>query len=86
MKHHDQGPRERSVGPKRELGCGCGAIAEQIGALTGPAIYGINIDKSQIDKALKTPVLQKDTFTATISTYLSSLPTTRLTQFTRFNL
>ena len=46
-----------------DLGCGCGAIAEHIGALTGSTMYGINIDKSQIEKAWKNPALQKDKFT-----------------------
>jgi sterol 24-C-methyltransferase len=46
-----------------DLGCGCGAIAEHIEALTGATIYGINIDRSQIEKAWGNPALQKDHFT-----------------------
>ncbi len=36
-----------------DLGCGCGAIAAHITALTGCIVYGINIDRSQIEKAWK---------------------------------
>jgi len=46
-----------------DLGCGCGAIAQHIGALTGATIYGINIDRSQIEKAWTNPALEKDNFT-----------------------
>lgn len=46
-----------------DLGCGCGAIAEHIEALTGAAVHGVNIDKSQIEKAWGNPLLQKDHFT-----------------------
>jgi sterol 24-C-methyltransferase len=45
-----------------DLGCGCGAIAEHIEALTGATVYGINIDKSQIEKAWGNPLLEKDHF------------------------
>ncbi len=38
-----------------DLGCGCGAIAEHIATLTGCTVYGINIDKSQIEKAWDNP-------------------------------
>jgi sterol 24-C-methyltransferase len=37
-----------------DLGCGCGAIAAHVAELTGGTVYGINIDKSQIEKAWKT--------------------------------
>ncbi|MCZ7536850.1 MAG: class I SAM-dependent methyltransferase [Acidimicrobiia bacterium] len=46
-----------------DLGCGCGAIAEHIAELTGSTLYGINIDKSQIDKAWENPNLVKPNFT-----------------------
>ncbi len=46
-----------------DLGCGCGAIAEHIAELTGASLYGINIDKSQIEKAWENPDLQKNNFT-----------------------
>jgi sterol 24-C-methyltransferase len=46
-----------------DLGCGCGAIAEHIGTLTGATIYGINIDRSQIEKAWTNPALEKANFT-----------------------
>jgi len=36
-----------------DLGCGCGAIGAHIAELTGCSVYGINIDKSQIQKAQK---------------------------------
>lgn len=45
-----------------DLGCGCGAIAAHIRSLTGCDVYGINIDRSQIEKAWKNPALQKDNF------------------------
>ena len=38
-----------------DLGCGCGAIAEHIATLTGCTVYGINIDKSQIEKTWEDP-------------------------------
>jgi sterol 24-C-methyltransferase len=34
-----------------DLGCGCGAIAEHVATLSGCTVYGINIEKSQIEKA-----------------------------------
>ncbi len=46
-----------------DLGCGCGAIAEHIASLTGATPYGINLDKSQIDKAHKNPNLPASNFT-----------------------
>ena len=55
---------EISAGDKvLDLGCGCGAIAENIAALTGATPYGINLDKSQIDKAWKNPNLPAANFT-----------------------
>ena len=44
----------RPGGTILDLGCGCGAIAEHISELTGCTVHGINIDKSQIDKARAT--------------------------------
>ena len=46
-----------------ELGCGCGAIAEHIAELTGATPYGINLDRSQIEKAWRNPNLPRDHFT-----------------------
>jgi len=46
-----------------DLGCGCGAIAEHIAELTGCTMYGINIDKSQIDKAWDNENLSRSHFT-----------------------
>ena len=46
-----------------ELGCGCGAIAEHIAELTGATPYGLNLDRSQIEKAWKNPNLLRDQFT-----------------------
>jgi sterol 24-C-methyltransferase len=46
-----------------DLGCGCGAIAAHIAALTGCTVYGINIDKSQIEKAWENPNRSKLHFT-----------------------
>lgn len=46
-----------------ELGCGCGAIAEHIAELTGATPYGLNLDRSQIEKAWKNPNLPRDQFT-----------------------
>ena len=46
-----------------ELGCGCGAIAEHIAELTGATPYGINLDRSQIEKAWRNPNLPRDQFT-----------------------
>jgi sterol 24-C-methyltransferase len=45
-----------------DLGCGCGAIAEHIAELTGATPYGINLDKSQIDKAWRNPNLPRSNF------------------------
>ncbi len=46
-----------------DLGCGCGAIAEHVASLTGAIPYGINLDRSQIDKAHKNPNLPAANFT-----------------------
>ncbi len=46
-----------------DLGCGCGAIAEHIAALTGAVPYGINLDASQIAKAHRNPNLPAANFT-----------------------
>jgi len=46
-----------------DFGCGCGAIAGHIATLTGCTVYGINIDKSQIEKAWKDPNLSELHFT-----------------------
>ncbi len=46
-----------------DLGCGCGAIAEHIATLTEATPYGINLDKSQIDKAWENPNLPRSNFT-----------------------
>lgn len=46
-----------------ELGCGCGAIAEHIAELTGATPYGLNLDRSQIEKAWRNPNLPRDHFT-----------------------
>jgi sterol 24-C-methyltransferase len=46
-----------------DLGCGCGAIAEHVATLSGCTVYGINIEKSQIEKAWENPLLSKDRFT-----------------------
>ncbi|MGZ0218420.1 MAG: class I SAM-dependent methyltransferase, partial [Acidimicrobiales bacterium] len=46
-----------------DLGCGCGAIAEHVADVTGAVPYGINLDKSQIDKAHKNPNLPAANFT-----------------------
>ena len=48
-------------------------------------MYGKNIDKSQIEKAWRNPALKKETLQSVISTYLSHMKTTCLTQCTRFN-
>ena len=45
-----------------DLGCGCGAIAEHIAELTGATPYGINLDRSQIEKAWRNPNLPKSNF------------------------
>lgn len=46
-----------------ELGCGCGAIAEHIASLTGAIPYGMNLDRSQIEKSWKNPNLPVSNFT-----------------------
>ena len=46
-----------------DLGCGCGAIAEHIAELTGATPYGINLDRSQIEKSWKNPNLSSSNFT-----------------------
>ncbi len=46
-----------------DLGCGCGAIAEHMAELTGATPYGINLDKSQIEKSWKNPNLPSSNFT-----------------------
>ncbi len=46
-----------------DLGCGCGAIAEHITELTGATPYGINLDRSQIDKAWENTNLPRSNFT-----------------------
>jgi sterol 24-C-methyltransferase len=45
-----------------DLGCGCGAIAEHIAEVTGATPYGINLDKSQIEKAWENPNLPRQNF------------------------
>ena len=45
-----------------DLGCGCGAIAEHIAEATGATPYGINLDRSQIEKGWKNPNLPKENF------------------------
>lgn len=45
-----------------DLGCGCGAIAEHIAELTGATPYGINLDRSQIEKAWRNSNLPRDNF------------------------
>ena len=45
-----------------DLGCGCGAIAEHMAALTGATPYGINLDRSQIEKAWRNPNLLRNNF------------------------
>jgi len=46
-----------------DLGCGCGAVAEHIAELTGATPYGINLDRSQIEKSWKNPNLSSSNFT-----------------------
>jgi len=58
-KHLDVGPGDKVL----ELGCGCGAIATSIGEITGSTMYGMNIDKSQIEKSWRNPALKKENFT-----------------------
>ncbi len=45
-----------------DLGCGCGAIAEHLAELTGATPYGVNLDRSQIEKAWRNPNLARDNF------------------------
>ncbi len=45
-----------------DLGCGCGAIAEHIADITGATPYGINLDRSQIEKAQRNPNLPASNF------------------------
>lgn len=45
-----------------EIGCGCGAIATSMGKISGATMYGMNIDKSQIEKSWRNPALKKDNF------------------------
>ena len=45
-----------------DLGCGCGAIAEHIADLTGATPYGVNLDRSQIEKAWGNPNLPRENF------------------------
>lgn len=45
-----------------DLGCGCGAIAEHMADLTGAIPFGVNLDRSQIEKAWRNPNLPKDNF------------------------
>ena len=67
-----------------DLGCGCGAIAAHIATLRGCTMYGINIEKSQIEKARKTRFCRKvgRALQSLISTSHSNLATTSLTRFT----
>lgn len=45
-----------------DLGCGCGAIAEHIAELTGAIPHGVNLDRSQIEKAWRNPNLPRNNF------------------------
>ncbi|MEX0768391.1 MAG: class I SAM-dependent methyltransferase, partial [Microthrixaceae bacterium] len=45
-----------------DLGCGCGAIAEHIAELTGATPFGVNLDRSQIEKAWRNPNLPAANF------------------------
>lgn len=57
--------RDLEVGPGDrflEIGCGCGAIAEHMAELTGATPYGINLDRSQIEKAHRNPNLPQSNF------------------------
>lgn len=45
-----------------DLGCGCGAIAEHIAELTGATPFGVNLDRSQIEKAHRNPNLPVTNF------------------------
>ena len=52
------GPGDRFL----DLGCGCGAIAEHMAAITGASPWGINLDRSQIEKAWRNPNLPRANF------------------------
>jgi sterol 24-C-methyltransferase len=57
--------KDLGIGPGQkflDLGCGCGAIAEHMAALTGAEPYGINLDTSQIEKAHRNPNLPRENF------------------------
>ena len=58
-KYLGVGPGDKML----ELGCGCGAIANRMGEITGATMYGQNIDKSQIEKAWLNPALKNENFT-----------------------
>jgi sterol 24-C-methyltransferase len=45
-----------------DLGCGCGAIAEHMAELTGATPYGVNLDRSQVEKAWRNPNLPRENF------------------------
>jgi sterol 24-C-methyltransferase len=45
-----------------DLGCGCGAIAEHMAELTGATPFGVNLDRSQIEKAWRNQNLARDNF------------------------
>ncbi len=45
-----------------DLGCGCGAIAEHMADLTGATPFGVNLDRSQIEKAWRNPNLPRANF------------------------
>ena len=57
-KDLEVGPGDRFL----DLGCGCGAIAEHMAALTGASPWGINLDRSQIEKAWRNPNLPRANF------------------------
>jgi len=38
-----------------DLGCGCGAVASHVAELTGATVYGVNLERSQIEKAWQNP-------------------------------
>ena len=52
-----------------DLGCGCGAIAEHIATLRGCTMYGINIERSQIEKAWKNPFWSKNGSSFTVGDF-----------------
>lgn len=57
--------KDLEVGPGDkvlDIGCGCGAIAEHMASLTGADLWGINLDKSQIEKAWRNPNLRRSNF------------------------